>query len=430
MEEKRQERAIQGLLELSRDLSSRVDLDALLRVIVEKASVVVDADRTSVFLVDGATGRLTIRIGEGISRTTIELAEGHGIAGSVAKTGEIVNVEDAYLDPRFSPRFDRATGYRTRSMLAAPIIDESGALLGVLQSLNKKTAARFDAEDESLMQAMASHVAVALERGRMTERLVEAERLAQSLETASEIQMRMLPPFSRIASESLPFQIGGCIRPARMIGGDFYDFLITADRRLQFCIGDVSGKGIPAALMMAVVKTLFRALSRVESTPEAITAAVNRQLSRDIDPTMFASAFYGSLALDTGMLEYSNAGHNPPLLLRASGRVETIPSRPGVVLGVVKDFGYALDSILLDPGDTICLYTDGLSEARNADEELFSVERLREVLERNRGEHPDRIVAEMVAAVEGFAGAEPQSDDITAMCIRYGATFDPPPPRP
>lgn len=429
MEEKRRERAIRGLLDLSKDLSSRIDLDALLRVIVEKASTVVEADRTSVFLADPETGRLTIRVGEGVSRATIEVAEGHGIAGSVAKTREIANVEDAYLDPRFSPEFDRSTGYRTRSMLAAPILDEGGALLGVLQSLNKRTAARFDGDDESLMQAMASHVAVALQRGQMTERLVEAERLEQSLETASEIQMRMLPSFIHGSQDSLPFQIGGCIRPARMIGGDFYDFQVTTDRRLQFCIGDVSGKGIPAALMMAVVKTLFRALSRFESRPEALTSAVNRQLSLEIDPTMFVSAFYGSLDLRAGVLEYSNAGHNPPLLLRADGHVEAIPSRPGVVLGVVKDFRYVLDSIPLAPGDTICLYTDGVSEATNADEELFSVERMENVLKRNPGAHPERIVEELIEAVEAFAGDEPQSDDITAMCIRYGPDIDPPPRR-
>lgn len=422
MDPNRRERAIRELLDLSRELSSRIELDALLRVIVEKASSVIDADRTSVFLLDRTTSRLTVHVAQGISATTIEVPVGSGIVGSVASTLEMVNLEDAYGDPRFTAEFDRTTGYRTRSILAAPIVDERGNLLGVLQSLNKTTASRFDEDDESLMQAMASHVAVALRRTQMTERLLEAERLEQSLQTAGEIQMRMVPSFSGPLAENLPFQIAGCIRPARMIGGDFYDFLLTGERNLQFCIGDVSGKGIPAALMMAVVKTLFRALSRFEPTPEALIGAVNRQLSRDIDPTMFASAFYGSLDLEDGVLRYSNAGHNPPLLLRADGRVELLPSRPGVVLGVVREFRYVLDSIPLEPGDMLCLYTDGVSEATSDDEELFTLERMEQVLERNRGADPQRIVSELVRAVEEFVGSAPQSDDITAMCIRYAPT--------
>ena len=431
MDPNRRERAIRELLELSKELSSRIDLDALLRVIVEKASAVIDADRTSVFLLDSRTGRLTTRVAEGLSATTIELPVGTGIAGSVATTLELVNLEDAYGDPRFTSEFDRSTGYRTRSILAAPILDEHGNLLGVLQSLNKKSAPRFDHEDESLMEAMASHVAVALGRAQLTERLLEAERLEQSLQTASEIQSRMLPSFIRGPSDDPRFQIGGCVRPARMIGGDFYDFLVAGGRNLQFCIGDVSGKGVPAALMMAVVKTLFRALSRFEPTPDAVTRAVNRQLSSEIDPAMFASAFYGWLDLVTGTLQYTNAGHNPPLLLREGGRVEVLASSPGMVLGVVGEFRYGINSIRLEPGDTLCLYTDGVSEATGPDNQLFELERMQRVLEQSRGAPPQQIVGDLVAAVEQFVGDAPQSDDITAMCIRYAPDeFDRVSPRP
>ena len=195
------------LLELSKALSSEVELDSLLNVIVAKASAVIGAERTSIFVYDAESQRLWTRVAQGLESQRIELSLGSGIAGSVAATMKIDNIADPYHDPRFNPDVDRETGYRTRSLLCAPIVDTQGQLLGVLEGINKRSADRFDSEDETMIIVLASHVAVALERARMTELYVENRSFEQSLRVAQEIQMRMLPAVDPVVPEDLRLEI-------------------------------------------------------------------------------------------------------------------------------------------------------------------------------------------------------------------------------
>jgi sigma-B regulation protein RsbU (phosphoserine phosphatase) len=391
-------RALYALLELSKALSSEVDLDSLLAVIVEKASSVVEAERTSIFVFDEARQVLWSRVGA----TTFEIPVGSGVAGGVALTRKIAN------------RVDR----EPRSILAAPIVDSGGNLLGVLESINKTTADRFDAGDESLMLAIASHVAVAMERARFTSDYLEHERLAEGLKLASEIQMHMLPSATIAIGEDMPFEIHAYIRPAKMVGGDLYDFAVTNDR-LYFCIGDVSGKGVGSALVMALTKTLFRANVPYYADAAQLTEEVNIRLCEETGPTMFVTAFCGFLDLADGALRFCNAGHDRPFLLRHDGSVELLDERPGLALGVLPKFSYPLQQMTLAEGDALFLYTDGVTEATNASEQLFSAARLRETLQRCAGESALRVIAETTNAVDGFVEKAPQADDIAMMCIRY-----------
>ncbi len=411
-------RALFALLDLAKALNSEVDLDSLLAAIVEKASFVVDAERTSVFVFDAGRDVLWTRSAQGLG-ATVEIPVGSGLAGDVARSRELVNVSDAYADPRFNPDVDRHSGFRTRSILAAPVLDSSGNLLGVLESVNKVNAERFDEDDEALIRAMASHTAVAMERARFTASVLEHERLAESLRLASDIQMRMLPSGIAGGSETTaPFQIHAYIRPARMVGGDLYDFAAAQDR-LYFCVGDVSGKGIGAALVMALTKTLFRASLPYYADAAKLMEAVNLILCEETDPTMFVTAFCGFLDLHNGMLQFSNAGHERPFLLHADGKVEMLECQPGLALGVVPAFRYPLQQKGLEPGDALFLYTDGVTEATSGSSELFTVDRVRTVLERCSRESVLRVLAVVTAEVEEFVHQAPQADDITMMCIRY-----------
>ena len=411
-------RALYALLELSKALSSVVDLDHLLTVIVEKASAVVDAERTSVFIYDADKDRLWSRVAQGIESGTIELPLGTGIVGEVARTRRLANIPDAYRDPRFNREPDQKTGFRTCAILCAPVIDSKGNLLAVIESINKAVGPQFDEHDEMLMHALAAHVAVAIERARATDIQIDNERFEQSLRLANAIQMRMLPSGTVTLPDSAAFALHAHIRPARQVGGDLYDFFWTDDR-LAFCIGDVTGKGIGAALVMAVTKTLFRAHAALQTSPAKLMSAANAHLYEETDPTMFVTAFCGFLDLRTGRLRYSNAGHDRPLIVANGKPVQRLQSKSGLPLGVLHDFSYVVEEITLEPGDALFLYTDGVTEATNRAEELFSMERLRGVLDARTSQEPPELIRSVLANVDRFAEGTAQADDITMLCLQF-----------
>jgi len=364
--------ALYALLELSKALSSEFNLDKLLAVIVEKASAVVEAERTRILLYDD--------------------------------------------DEPPPPDIDRNLT-NTGSVLRAPVIDSHGNVLGLIESVNKRTQASFDAHDESLMHALATHVAVAIERARMTKLHLDNQRYEQSLRLASEIQMRMLPSGTVQLPDSAPFAIHAFIRPAKQIGGDLYDFFWN-DESLYFCIGDVTGKGIGAALVMAMTKTLFRAYAVFQYDPARLLSAVSARLYEETDPSMFVTGFCGFLNLRNGRLMYSNAGHEPPLIVRGKS-VERLVSKSGLPMGALRSFKYVVEKTTLKPGDAVFLYTDGVTDASNHAEELYSVQRLREVVEHCPDSEPSTIVSQVAASVDRFADGTPQADDIAMLCVQY-----------
>ena len=247
---------------------------------------------------------------------------------------------------------------------------------------------------------------------------LDHQRYEQSLRLAGEIQMRMLPSGTVVLPDNSPFAIHAFIRPARQIGGDLYDFFWN-DESLSFCIGDVTGKGIGAALVMAMTKTLVRAYSVFQYDPARLMSAVNARLSEETDPSMFVTAFCGLLDLRNGRLLYSNAGHEPPLILRAGKPVDRLASKSGIPLGALRSFKYVVEKVMLEPGDVVLLFTDGVTEAATQDQELFSIQRLREVVNRCGASDPSYIVSEIVQSVDEFAGGTQQSDDIAMVCVQY-----------
>jgi sigma-B regulation protein RsbU (phosphoserine phosphatase) len=171
--------------------------------------------------------------------------------------------------------------------------------------------------------------------------------------------------------------------------------------------------------MMAVSRALFRSFILAGRQPAEIMSAVNRQLCDETEEAMFVTAFCAVLDLKGGEVRYANAGHNPPLIVRAGGSVEPIPARPGLVLGYLPSFSYQEESASLAPGDLLFLYTDGISEAADQSEQLFSVERLKDVLRANASSEAGTVAEATLAAVDQFVGAAPQSDDLTLLCVRY-----------
>ena len=241
--------------------------------------------------------------------------------------------------------------------------------------------------------------------------------IESELAVARNIQMSMLPISWPPFPDRDDLDIFGSVAPARAVGGDLFDFRIR-DEKLYFCIGDVSGKGIPAALVMTVISSMFRTLSASEDSPLRIMTAINSSISTRNENMMFVTLFVGALDLSTGVLQYTNAGHNAPFVI-TGGQARMMSVDANIPVGVLEDWSYTLQETTLSPGEILFLYTDGLTEATRSDGELFGEERVLEELS-SHGEDisAERVVADMTAAVNRFIGKAEQSDDLTMLVLK------------
>jgi sigma-B regulation protein RsbU (phosphoserine phosphatase) len=242
----------------------------------------------------------------------------------------------------------------------------------------------------------------------------QKERMQSELRIGRDIQMSMVPKTSPPFSDAKALDFAASIVPAKDVGGDLYDYYIR-DEKLYFCIGDVSGKGVPAALVMTVTRTLFRAISSHESSPARLVYLMNNYLSESNENEMFVTFFMGVLNLSSGRMRYCNAGHNPPLIL--TDTVSELPVKPNLSMGVMLDFPYEEQEITLHQDDALFLYTDGLSEAEDAQSRQFGMQRIEEILHTRRD--AQKQLSAMQTAVNAFVGDAPQSDDLTMLLIHY-----------
>jgi sigma-B regulation protein RsbU (phosphoserine phosphatase) len=245
------------------------------------------------------------------------------------------------------------------------------------------------------------------------------ERIESELKIAHEIQMSILPKTFPPFPHRREFDIYATLTPAKEVGGDLYDFFFLDEHHLCFAIGDVSGKGVPASLFMAITRTLIKTKAAQGLTPDKVLSRVNQDLALDNDSMMFVTLFLGILDTRTGEVEYSSAGHNPPYVLRQGGGVEPVEGTGGTALGVVEGLEYLSKKLQLRKGDTLFLYTDGVTEAVDKQEDLFSDERLMEDLGALQGKTPEEMAAGIMARVNAFSEGMPQADDITILALRY-----------
>ena len=247
----------------------------------------------------------------------------------------------------------------------------------------------------------------------------EKERIGAELNVATQIQADMLPRIFPAFPERQEFDIYATMNPAKEVGGDFYDFFLVDDDHLAVVIADVSGKGVPAALFMVIAKTLIKNHAQNKEAPGEVFTNTNEQLCEGNDAGLFVTAWMGVLQISTGHFVYVNAGHNPPLLRRAGGSFEWLKSRPGFVLAGMEGVRYRENEMELAPGDVLYLYTDGVTEATDAHQQLFGEERLQTAL----NEQPMLPVGQMLSKIKGcidsFVGEAEQFDDITMLGLEY-----------
>ncbi|MCQ2413461.1 MAG: SpoIIE family protein phosphatase, partial [Clostridia bacterium] len=246
-----------------------------------------------------------------------------------------------------------------------------------------------------------------------------AARIDKELELAKNIQTSAIPGTFPAYPKHRDFDIFALMNPAKEVGGDFYDFYLTKGDTMNFVIADVSGKGIPAAMFMMRAKTELKSLTEAELPLDAVFTDGNRALCEGNDAGMFVTAWQGSLDLLSGDLTFANAGHNPPLIRHADGKFEYLKTRPGFVLAGMDSVKYRTQQLKLTPGDTVFLYTDGVTEATNANNELYGEERLLTAINSREFETVRELCTFIRGEIDGFVGDAPQFDDITMVALRY-----------
>lgn len=404
-----------GLVEVSALINGITDHEALLREVLDVARRVIGAEAASIFLLEEESGDLRLEMdargGGGVERPGIVVPRGAGIAGWVFENGVAQLIPDAYADERFFKEADMATGFRTRSILCAPLI-AGGGTIGVLQVLNPTGKVTFDAVELEGLVAHANLAATAIGKLQALERERERERFQRDLAVASEIQAELL-------ARAIPQTLNGVVFaahnvPAAWVGGDFYGVFPREDGAVDFVIGDVSGKGMPAALLMAqTLSALPFVFGGAEGPAEAL-GTLNRAFSAGMVRGMFITVLAGRMVPSKREVTFSSAGHPAPLVADADGVAKEFAVPVGLPVGIMPQAEYFQHSVQLEMGGRAVLFTDGLAESRSEVDGGHFQEKLAGVISGPPAACGE-ILRRLVDAEKRHRGEQPPRDDLTVL---------------
>jgi sigma-B regulation protein RsbU (phosphoserine phosphatase) len=394
-------------------LLASTTLDETLEQIVSLVFEAVPADRCLLMMRDGeneemrvAVARLRDRVGE-----VGEIRVSRNVMDEVVMRGNSVLTSDAQHDPRFASGTMVLQG--VRSVLAVPLGD-SEKVFGIIYADSPIAEGKFNEDHLKVLTTLASVAAIRVENARLVESRLQQERLERELQLASEIQQRFQPA----APPQVPgYELQGISFPCYEIGGDYYDFIQRDDGRLIIALGDVSGKGTAAALLMSSLHAAIHAQTGSHDTLVETISAVNRYLADNIPPNRFVTLFFAELDPESGAVSFLNAGHNPPLIVHAAGTVEQLASG-GLPLGIRADAEYREGRTHLQMGDVLVIYSDGVTEATSPNGEEFGPTRLYEVVSRNVDASAAGIRDRIESALTKFSQGTQAADDITLVIVK------------
>jgi phosphoserine phosphatase len=407
-------RNLEIILGVARRLASEPLLDPLLGSIADETCNLLDAERATLFLYDAGTDELFSRIATKSEIEVIRFPAGRGIAGSVARQKACLVIQDAYADSRFNPEVDRSTGWRTRNMLAVPMLNLDGHLVGVLEALNKRDGP-FTEQDTALLTALAAQAGVALERARLVEEFLAKRRLESEMELARDIQAGLLPQTPPVLAG---FDLAGWSRPSDYAGGDFYDLFEWGDERVGIMLGDAVGHGVGPALLAAETRALVRALALRDDRPDAVLTDANRLLAADVTDGRFVTLALAAVDGATGRADYASAGQGPLLVLRAAGPCEQLLST-GLPLGVLAETRMeAGEPLELARGDALLLLSDGIFECEKRDGKELGIEEVIAAAQRNLGAEAGAMLKALEDLTTSVAPNGRFRDDRTAVVAK------------
>ena len=403
-------RTVHGLADL---LSGTLDLQAILNLTVQRVVEVMPVKACAIRLLNQETGELVIKAVHNLSEEYLRKGPvllGKSPIDSAAFAGQTVYIEDAPTDPRIRyPENARREGIV--SGLCVPLTYR-GQTVGIIRVYTARRHVFSDSEG-SLLRSIGSQAASAIIHSRLYAEQVESERVQRQVEAAAQIQRRMLPSRAPV----MPGLTFGCVYdPTLQVGGDFYDFIELPQGYLGVCIADVVGKGMPAALMMASIRSALRAYAPSAASPGETVAQVNRHMYRDTPVADFATLAYGVFSPDGRNFAYCNAGHLPPLLLRGERFIELTAG--GLVIGIQPDEPYDQETVALRSGDLLVMVTDGVTEAMDFHDENFGQQRLLSSIWRHRRLEAQQLAGQILWDMRRFVGLAEQSDDITIVVAK------------
>jgi serine phosphatase RsbU (regulator of sigma subunit) len=403
------------LYRLSQAFNSSLDLDEVLNRVMDEVIKATSAERGFVTLRE-PDGELVFRIARGMDNTTIEDPQfqiSYSVVEEVAKNGEPVLTSNAQEDERFSSR-KSVMFLGLRSIICTPL-KVKDTVTGVIYVENRIQAGIFTQDDLELLEAIAGSAAIAIENARLYQVAVEKGRMERELQMAYRVQSSLIPEET---PQVTGWEFATHWQPAREVAGDYYDFIAGHHGQLGLVIADVTDKGMPAALFMALTRSIVRAcLDQVSSPAEGLTKA-NRFICADSTSDMPVTLFYGLLDSQQGELTYVNAGHNPPIHFRAAQGEFVKLTRTGMFLGFDDEATYEQRLQVIKPGDFIVFYTDGVTDAINAEDQLFGQERFEGLLADHRTASAAAILGIIKDAIKDFTGGIAPYDDITLLVAK------------
>lgn len=413
-EVKRLKRAVDELSilnDLARAISGSLNPEEIMQIIIRKSLRAVNAEQGVITLVEEEQKSMKTLIRTMVSSAGAPAFHLHqALLGWMHLNKKPLTVDDPQDDARFrGVKWDD----NIRTLLCVPLIVKS-ELKGVLTVYNKKENQKFNNDDQRLLAILASQSGQVIENARLIEEEKAYIKIQQEVGLASKIQMDLLP---RKSPELAGYDIAARTIPAQSIGGDYYDFISTSDTTLALCLGDVSGKGLPASLLMSNLQATLRGQTLVATNPAECLIRSNKLLYESTSPEKFATLFYGILDFQHHHLHYSNAGHDWPILIRKDSSIERLKTG-GLMLALLPDYPYEHETVPLNTGDLLVIQSDGVTEAMNVDHVQFGDERLQEIILANRDASASDIIDVVIREVRKHAGANPQSDDITIMVLK------------
>ena len=402
------------LNDISTAVSTTHDLDQVIELIVHECVNHLNVEQGAIMLLDQneTDDKFHTIIREVETETDIiPYHFGVQLSGWMVKNQKPLLINDVPSDDRFTNLSDDE--FPIKSILSAPL-KTKGRLIGVLNVFNKISEDGFTLDDQRILSIIATQSAQVVENARLYDEEQSLKKIEEELKIANDIQTRLLP---KTNPQINGFDIASKSVPAKEVGGDYYDFIQIDENNIVICLGDISGKGMPAALLMANLQATLRGQALFTSSAGECLTRANKLLYRSTDRQNYATLFYGILDSSNDTFRFSNAGHNPPILMNSDKKVIRL-TKGGTVLGFMEDFQFEEDSVNLKKGDTIIIYSDGIDEAFNIDDEEYGEENLLSIIKDVLSLDAEKIIENVFESVRFHVQDAPQSDDITIVVIK------------
>lgn len=410
----------QLLKDISFKIKDTLDLNIILNLLLDSLKTVIDYDAAGIFVLSEAIEHPDYhfpgqKIG-GIAKRGYEehpveademLSKGKGIIGYVINSKKSLIIDDVRNDNRYI-----MGRKKTLSEVAVPII-KNGKAIGALDVESDRLSA-FNQHHLEILQFFADASAISLEKAILHHQILEKKKLEEQMQIAKDVQLSLLPAQP---PEIEGYEIAGVCIPTFEIGGDYYDYIKLDENNLAIVIADVSGDGIPAALIMASFRAMLRNQLKLNNDPAEIMNILNQQIPEISRKRDFISVFYAKLNFKEHICTYTNCGHNPPLLLRSNGKMELL-EQGGAALNILEDAKFDFDSVKLEPGDQIIFYTDGVTEIFGNDLKEFGFERLQKVIRDSKDKSADEIITIIIDATKNYSGTKFYRDDFTLVVLK------------